>query len=36
VRLLSERLSGATDDPPHRVVMQPTLNVRESCGPYRG
>lgn len=36
VRLLSDRLSGATEDPPHRVVMQPTLNVRESCGPYRG
>jgi LacI family transcriptional regulator len=36
VRLLNERLSGATEDPPHRVVMQPTLNVRESCGPYRG
>ena len=36
VRLLVERLSGATDDPPHRIVMQPTLIVRESCAPYRG
>jgi len=36
VRLLVERLSGASDDPPHRVIMQPTLIVRESCAPYRG
>jgi LacI family transcriptional regulator len=36
VRLLVERLSGATDDPPHRIVMQPTLMVRESCAPYHG
>jgi LacI family transcriptional regulator len=34
VRLLVERLSGASEDPPHRIIMQPTLIVRESCAPY--
>jgi LacI family transcriptional regulator len=34
VRLLVERLSGASEDPPHRITMQPTLIVRESCAPY--
>ncbi|HEY7689865.1 MAG TPA: LacI family DNA-binding transcriptional regulator [Dongiaceae bacterium] len=34
VRLLVERLTAASGEPPRRVVMQPTLIVRESCAPY--
>jgi LacI family transcriptional regulator len=34
VRLLVQRLDRSSTEPPTRVVMQPTLIVRESCAPW--
>lgn len=33
VRLLVERITGKVKDPPRRLVMHPTLIVRDSCAP---
>jgi LacI family transcriptional regulator, galactose operon repressor len=34
--LLIQRVTGALDGPPRRVVLNPDLVIRESCGVYRG
>jgi len=36
VRLLVDRIARPSDDPAKRLVLQPTLIVRESCAPTRG
>jgi LacI family transcriptional regulator len=36
VRLLIDRITRAPIEPPKRIVLQPTLVVRESCAPARG
>src|SRR6185369_5120599 len=33
VRLLIDRITRPSDDPPKRLVLPPTLIVRESCAP---
>ena len=35
VRLLVDRLSRPPDEPVKRLVLSPTLIVRESCAPLR-
>jgi DNA-binding LacI/PurR family transcriptional regulator len=34
--MLIQRITGALDGPPRRVILNPDLVVRESCGVYRG
>lgn len=34
--LLVERIAGRVEGPPRRIVLEPELVVRESCGVYRG